>query len=449
MRHLKVAAIGLLATVVLVSCYWMGNIGQGGLTLDLSKIQPKQPGDVVRVYLLADGKLFSTGGGLPFSAEVPLQPYPDDSRISIQGLPVGPQYQALVGIGQVSAGIFYTNYYGESGLFIVSPGADTAVTVNTVYNQYPASFTSELIGKNLKGVINTGSWTFTADESRIYVCYNAGLLQGQYDLAADPRVSSYRVNSLSNDQAGFSGYSALINSNAGILPFDYTGESWVFDPSLTSTLGGSKSILESASFVDFSEHQDIFFRRADGIGGKSSASGEWVNVDVAGVLDMVVSANNACFATEGGAFALPPVFLTPDLAAQRVSFSAPAKILSLGFIPSGADAPKIIMGTTNGVWEADVISESPSINFATAAQIPETAGDSINMIEISTSSPDNHQAYLSRYWLYIRRTTPPLVVYRLPFFAVIPGRATGMAWDSFGKLYISGTEGLSVIDVGS
>jgi hypothetical protein len=53
---------------------------------------------------------------------------------------------------------------------------------------------------------------------------------------------------------------------------------------------------------------------------------------------------------------------------------------------------------------------------------------------------------LSRYWLYIRKYG---TLSKMPFFAVLPGRVTAMAWDSSWRLYISGTEGLSLINVGS
>jgi hypothetical protein len=451
MRHLKVAALGLLATALLVSCYWVGNFGKGGLTLEVPKMQAKAAGDVVRVYLLADGKLFSTGGGVPFCAEVVAQS--DTTQISIQGLPVGPQYQALVGVGTMSGGFFDVSNFGSSSLFSISPNADTAVTVNTQYLDFAGSisFALELLGKNLKGVTYAGSYAYTAEDSRIYACDSSGLIQAQYDF-------SYVINSLSADRGQLSTLlsAAFINSNIGVLPFNYSA-GWNFQTDFSSTLSGPKDILESGSFMVGADYA-LLFRRADGLGGTyvnqlakpTPTSWTWVNVDVAGVLDMALGTENAYFATEGGAFGLPPAFLsTPDLA-QRIPFSAPGKIQSLGWIPGGAAAPKIIMGTTSGVYESDVDEATGS--FTNLVPITDSSGnsiqDSIIMVELYPSSPDSYQAYLSRYWLYIRKTGYG-TIYRLPFFAVIPGRATGMAWDSSWRLYISGTEGLSVINVGS
>ena len=78
----------------------------------------------------------------------------------------------------------------------------------------------------------------------------------------------------------------------------------------------------------------------------------------------------------------------------------------------------------------------------------ETAGDSIERIAISSYN-SYAEAYLSRYYLYIRNWNgSSYYVDKMPFFAVVPGRATGLAWDLNGTLYISGTEGLAAIYVG-
>jgi len=455
MKRLSFFTICLLALTGLVSCYWMGNFNTGSLNMDFSGVQPRQSGDVVRVYLLANSLLFSTEGGVPFAAEVSLGT-DEETVIKIEGLPVGPRYQALVGVGPTDQGIFRVYYYGESEEFQISPGDD--ITVTTTLDYVPdfsgIHYSTDLMGKNLTGVAESGSEVYAAEASKLYLVYwdginNAVALADSYDLADDPDgegVKSYRVNGLSP------GYfsAARMNSNNGIVPF-YGGDGWNFDTTLSSALGGNKEIEESGVFsvsVDYA----LFFRRADGIGGVHTQGGvqqPWVNLDVSGVRDMVVSNNNAYFATEGGAFALPPAFLldsTPTLAEHQMNFSAPAEILSLEYLPIGVAADRLFMGTTNGVWEAQVTSETPTITFGTLTQIPETAGQNIDFIDISSAWPDANQAYLSRYFLYIRKYG---TVYKIPFFAVIPGKATGMSWTSDTKLYISGTEGLSVLWVGS
>jgi len=461
MKLLKVFAAVLVSAVALSSCYWTSNLGQGGLTIDFSQIQSKQAGDVVRVYLLADGKLFSTGGGVPFSAQVVIAPYPDETKVSIQGLPVGPQYQALLGVGPMSGGVFAPNSYGKSGLFQVSPGTDTTVPVslNSLYTFNGIYFSSELMGKNLKGAVGAGSFSaYTAEDSKLYLTnlyYDGALFTyvlsviSSYDLIADPNgdgVNSFRVNGLADDGAGLAS-DAFISAPNGVLPFNFTAvavPAWTFQPTFSSTLGGSKDILESADFFD-GTYYDFFFRRANGLGGFSTLASSWVNLDVPGVLDLAVSDKNAYFATESGAFALPPGFLTdstPTLAGHKVPFSAPADVVSLDFSPSSSF---LFMGTTNGVWEA-FVDEASGVNVGTATQIPETAGQKIEHIAVSRYNPSVNQAFLSNYWLYIRHYT---TVYEIPFFAVLPGKPTGMAWDSSGVLYISGTEGLSSVYVGA
>jgi len=453
MKRLSVFAICLLTLTGLVSCYWLGDYSTGDLSMDFSQVQARQAGDVVRIYLLANGLLFSTQSGVPFAAEVSLGTG-EETIIKIDGLPVGPRYQALVGVGPVDQGIFRVYYFGESEEFQISSGDN--ITVTTTLDYIPSFsgiyFSTDLMGKNLTGVVESGSDVYAAEASKLYLVYlNSGVvyLADSYDLADDPDgegVKSYRVNGLS--QGNY--WNALMNSNKGIVPF-YGGDGWGFDLPFSANLGGNKEIEES-DILSISTDLALFFRRADGIGGVyitgGVSQGSWINLDVNGVRDMVVSSNNAYFATEGGAFALPPAFLldsTPTLAEHQMSFSAPDEILSLGYKPPTAGPMTLFMGTTNGVWEAPVTSESP-VTLGTLTQIPETAGQTIDFIDISSVWTDANQAYLSRYFLYIRKYG---TVYKIPFFAVIPGKATGMTWSSDTKLYISGTEGLSVIYVGS
>jgi hypothetical protein len=167
---------------------------------------------------------------------------------------------------------------------------------------------------------------------------------------------------------------------------------------------------------------------------------------------MTVSLYNAYYAAGGTAFALPPAFLTdasPDLAGRRINLSSPAPVQSLGFRPAGAFAGGTIsLGTTNGLYQMDLTEStaSPYVSESSSpSQVLETAGDSIERIAISSYNTYN-EAYLSRYYLYIRYYYG---LYKVPFFAVVPGRATGLVWDSNGTLYISGTEGLAAIYVGN
>jgi hypothetical protein len=426
--------------------------------MDLSGLQSRAEGDIVRVYLLADGLLFSTGGGVPFAAEAAFSYSSSETRITIEGLPVGPIYQALVGVGYESGGLWNVDAYSESRLFQLSPNDETVVVMeNFVWPSFGISFAPDLRGKSLKGVAPAGGDVYTAEERKVYLLDGSSLaLYDQYDLAADPNefgVSTRRVLGLSDDRF-FLASDALLNTDAGVIPF-YGGDGWDFQSDFSAGLAGNRAILESGTqFLLPSQDNALFFRRADGLGGVYRpyllTFLPWVNLDVDGVRDMVLSQYNAYFATAGGAFALPPAFLqdlTPTLAEYRVPFSAPAEILSLGFKPSGA-APggTLFMGTTDGVWEV-AVDESEGISFlGTATQIPETDGERIERIAISESY--DLEAYISRYFLFVRKNE---IIDKMPFFAVIPGKATGMIWGGPGgdNLFISGSEGLSTILVGS
>lgn len=449
MKYLGSAALSLLLLFALASCYWMGNIDTGSVTMDFSQIQARQSGDIVRVYLLANGFLFSAGGGQPFAAEVPLgADY--TAVVKIDGLPVGPSYKALVGSGYIDQDIFYVDYYGESEEFDVSAGDNATVptTLGSVNYYWGFDYSTDLMGKNLVGVAAGSFYVYAAEANKIHAINSSTFaIPDSYDLA----VISRQVNGLSQDNSGLF-LDAFMDSNMGIVPFDYYGEGWDFDLSFSSMLEGKKEIEESDLFPSGSD-QAIFFRRENGIGGAFVSSDEisspdlwkWVNLDVSGARDMVLGENLAYFATDHSAFILPTSFLTdptPSISEHRTNFSAPAEILSLGCIPRVGAPDVLFMGTTNGVWQADVDEAKATIGNLT--QIPETAGETIEMIEVSSSG--SYQAFLSRYFLYIRNGS---YVDKYPFFAILPGKVTGMTWFGDSRLYISGTEGLSVLYISS
>ncbi len=324
------------------------------------------------MYLIADGLLFSTGGGVPFTAEISGEDEVD-KVISVEGLPVGPTYKAMVGWGPVSGGVFKPRFYGESPLFTIAPNAKTAVTVNTDWIPYYAdiSFSSDLLGRKLTGIVDDYSYLYVAEASRVYYVYysvpDIWYIQDSYDLATDPGgqgVSSIRINGLSK---GYLYGNSYIDGNDGILPF-WGGEGWSFDRTFTQALGGPRDIQGSGSFAVSGTATDytVFFRRDGGLGGTyvpSADSGDptlwkWANIDVAGASDLAVSGYNAYFAADGAVFALPPTFLqdtTPTLAEHRVDLPAPAPTKSLGFRPLIAAAGgTLTLGTTDGVWQAGV-----------------------------------------------------------------------------------------------
>ena len=120
---------------------------------------------------------------------------------------------------------------------------------------------------------------------------------------------------------------------------------------------------------------------------------------------MLVSNYNAYYAANGIAFALPPAFLqaaTPSIAAHRIDLPSPAPVQSLGFRPFAAGAGGTLsLGTTDGVWQVGVDESAGVVVSSGPTQILETAGDSIERIAISSYN-SRAEAYLSRYYLYIR-----------------------------------------------
>ena len=250
--------------------------------------------------------------------------YGEQQKIAIDGLPVGPKYKAIVGMGTVASGVFSPYYFGESAQFAITPNADTVVTIpqsSMLSLYYTAYYSPDLLGKNLKRLVDDSYSVFTAEERKIYHTSfdnfsSTWFLDDSYDLAADPwdfGTSSYLVNGIS--KGNFSS-NTFLDTNKGILPFN-RGEGWYFEPGFSAAL--STAVRQSGSFASASDYA-IFFRRDSGLGGTYVAydivlgyptpdAWKWVNLDIAGVTDMLVSNYNAYYAANGIAFALPPAFL--------------------------------------------------------------------------------------------------------------------------------------------
>jgi hypothetical protein len=470
MKRKALILLSLISLLALIStsCYWRPDSSLGSLRVDVSGIASRlgNTGDVIRVYLIADGLLFSAGGEAPFMAEVPASgDFSQEQKINISGLPVGPEYRVMVGLGPVNSGIFQPYNYADSGRLQVSPNADTAVRVTLQNISYPygyaPSFSPDLLGLELTGVVQSDYYDIYAAKADYlyYPYYGIPASWSLYD-SFDLTSESYRVNSLSRGASfGPLSVGTYLNSNKGIYQFT-NSDGFQIDASFSSTLSGTRDIRGSSSLtvpgtdVDYA----VFFRRNGGLGGtyvpyadsSDPSLWKWVNVEMAAVTDMTVSEYNAYYAANGKVFVLAPAYLRdPALAENRKNLSVPAPVQSLGFRPyvSGSPGGTLYMGTTDGVWEMDV-DESTSAPYVTPASSPiqaVAAGDRIERIAIN-SNTTYHEAYLSRYYLYIAKS---LNFYKIPFFAVIPGRATGMAWDNSWNLYISGTEGLSALYAGS
>ena len=465
MKKIVPGAAILMAVLTLASCFWRPDFSSGGISLDVSGIAPKDIGDVVRVYLIADGLLFSTGSGVPFAIEISGEEF-SEKIISIEGLPVGPTYQAMVGWGQLSGGVFRPRYYGESPQFTITPNVDTAVDVNTdvvSYDYMSISFSPDLMGRPLSGVVEDDNGGMNAAEAgRLH--YFSFSPPDSWNLTESLDLG-YRVYSLSpgTSLSGFAG--TYLNTESGIFSF-INSDGYQIDTTFSAALSGTRDIRGSGSFsLSVAGYTDyaIFFRRGGGLGGAYVAfdpglyaypaptAWNWLNRDVAGVTDMVVSENNAYYAAGGSLFALRPNYLKdPALPANRVGLPVPAPVQSLGFRPTGgAPGGTLWLGTTNGVWQmaVDETSGAPAASSATQDYpLDQAIVDSIELIAINNNS-GYHEAYLSRYYLYIVKSG--YLYCKIPFFAVVPGRATSMAWDSSYNLYIAGTEGLAAINIGS
>ena len=161
---------------------------------------------------------------------------------------------------------------------------------------------------------------------------------------------------------------------------------------------------------------------------------------------MVVSENNAYFRRRrkrlcpaSGLPAGPHTCPAP----RRPAGAGPGTVSGVPVL-AGACRGTLSLGTTDWVWQAEVDETRRGVtNYPALPRCMKPPGTA------SSGSPSPPTtATLRHTFPAITCTSARLTaVDKIPFFAVIPGRATGMAWDSNGTLYISGTEGLAAVDV--
>ncbi|MFO7780206.1 MAG: hypothetical protein R6W94_01115, partial [Spirochaetia bacterium] len=167
-RSTAIRLLTLAAALLIlgVSCYWTPqdeeNV-EGSLSLDMSSISTQADissgSDTARVYLLAErGKaqgLYPLGDGEDY-VDVDV-----DDTLTIDGIAPGFSYRVLISFGTDHGSWFEVTEYAESDPVEVESGAQAEVTVSvedaTQFLTYPSSGAAGLNGKELKGVVHSGS----------------------------------------------------------------------------------------------------------------------------------------------------------------------------------------------------------------------------------------------------------------------------------------------------
>jgi len=459
MKKLFLYIFLIISSMALVSCYWIAGTSGANLTLNLSGLSVKAPGDrYARIYLVANSRIYPLREDTEY-VEIPLAPISNpEIQLTLEDIPVGPLYRVWLSIGtEQSGGWFHTENWAESDTFELSPGQETVVPFSEQELLVsPFEPVGTVMGKKLKDVEHVGGMVYTADSETLYT----DLFSALTEIPLEP---TYTVNSLTKglDYSSQWGNQQLwINSNKGILPYVVTVAPY-FDTNFSSALG-PVSILDSAARNTTVQYQHIvFFRRENGLGGVLilpdfvPTDWTWVNKDYKGITDLIAAYGDstystyngdAYFASTTGAFRLASDLLTdPDLNKHRTPFSAPSRVISLGLQDINGDGDQIFMGTENGAWYA-----SPTYD-ASVIGVPqfETGTEGHRILMTSVSDYPHHRAYFSAIYLLIVTMNPSsgsetLSVY--PIVAGLPGKMTGMTWQTVTTddyyLYVSGEEGL-------
>jgi hypothetical protein len=450
----------LAAVLLLFSCAWLPNSGQGGLRLDLAPVASRGIGDYyARVWLVADGELLPLDAGRAYVAAQ--LSYDKSTTIVIEGIPVGPSYQVLLSMGRQEDGYFGTQQWGESADFELEQGQNTEVSITWASLPFfpPLYPVTDMMGKDLKGLLYDDEYSniYTA-ESRVAhrLSWPDLTLYDSYDLAQDLYefgVQDVIINSLSRGNNLYYNYpGSWINSNRGIIPFENV-EGWVFTPNFSQNLG-SLAVAESGVVPDDPDFK-VFYRQASSIGGTtvleamtySPESWTWVSKDLERVSDFLATTQHAYYATAGKGVRVGVDFLSPpySLSANRVDFSVPADILSFFFLDTQGVADELFMGTSDGVWRAPLDEFNENAAIKAPSRISGTEGYRFHMM--ATSDTNQYAAFLAGHDLFAYEVGSQQLR-RFPIAAGFPGQIRAMTIVNLGMaapdwtLLIAGEEGL-------
>ena len=172
MKKLILYTILLVIFMALLSCYWISGNAVSNITLNLSGVSAKGPGDqYARVYLLADNKIYTLREGREY-VEILIPESNPEIRLTLEDIPIGPTYRVWLSIGtEQSGGWFLTDYWAESKTFELSPGQEIIApfTEAELFSNPVFQPNWNAMGKSLKGVVvDEVNNIITADEATMY-----------------------------------------------------------------------------------------------------------------------------------------------------------------------------------------------------------------------------------------------------------------------------------------
>ncbi len=493
MKRIVGFAVILIASIALSSCYIMSAGNTGSISISVPTVTPKtvtsaggtSVGDQIRVYLytyaMNDDVHYSLytfpGSDTPYKqVSNPSGASQSSITIPVENLPSG-YWQVLVATGtELKDHFLSVKYYGHSKAFHLAPGVETPIALTL--NHTPFSINPDLLGSDVVGVREFNGSIYAATPSAVYDGPAAGqsALETTGSMVTNSTLTAVAANgnsieSLSDGYVNSTTKALFLNTaNKAIVPYAGSTVYSDFSKNLLSEPGLSLPLkkLVSGAFPSANPvGAAVFFQSSGGLGGTpildtdSLPPTAWLYLDtseiVAGQPLYGFTTHNgfAYVASKMGAFRLNyesfngavSDILNPSsgTGTAEISLGKDVVIKSIAIDDTNST---IYLGTTNGVYKAD-LTETSSTPIQNAKLLEWTKGDSFNKIAINSAGDI---AMRSRYNLYIEDGTGTHAysfISGLPVSSDSEGALTSMSWGTGSNaktLYIAGNEGLVAID---
>ncbi len=483
---IKLPGIALIAGLILTGCYVLVGEGVGSVGIELpdaSSTGDPSDQEIARIYLLNGTSLVEIGNTTPYKVVDLLTVV---NEVSIGPVPSGPGYQVILVLGDpVTAGevdIFVPERYAVSATFAVIAGQATPVELVSVAS--PFSHVPDLLGEDLKGIVNVYRGPdppdpvdfkfYTASAREAFELSNLLTVTATAALPEGEDANSVGVGALVNEPYPV----PWINTTEGIIPYlggtSFSVAELDFDADypLDSTF---PPVLDSGAFIAEKQapfppgEYDLFgwFQVDGGLGGVFDEDDtydpgpkQWLDdIDLSTfisgqpVSDLVVDDSTGSiqgyFASKLGAFMLPEVVLTDPLIdtvkeiLEEASFfevaidGEKATITELAMVGT-----KLYLGTNRGV----VSVQKADLGLAmipTSDLVTEALGRTVRDMAIGSA----YHAILTDHFLIVSSNggTSYSVV---PIYAGIVTAPTGLFLDEgSGVVLITGETGIATLDI--
>lgn len=490
--HFILSALVILPILLLVaSCYWNPQSGDGGLTVNVGSTSraaaaPSPPSvSFARAYLYTDNMnaRVDVGDGKPY-VETTVQS--GGGTISLDHIPAGNGYELVVTLGNKPDGSTYVPAeYGVSPQFDVVAGHETAVHISTLLTTQllfasPSTFTyaPEFLGRAVTGVVVAlGSDVGVSTSSAGFVGSGGGgppVTYLSFSPADGSSVNSISYASLQN------GAEYWLNTSTGIKEFTYNANGGFYQQVFNLPPNEpSKNVLQSGAYSIGSiiPAYGIFYQTNSGFSGIYDAvgangpSGTWLDFALPSSLAnrpvpaFAISTMNLLtyFATSDGAFAADNKILTPGdnnfawISSNAALFTLSNNQIALNIASFALAAVNSVedlyIGTNDGLYKTQasnvnsLVGTGQSVDLTSVATLlPGSSGHAYGKIATAAGATSTYVAAASDHVMYLNTGGSGQII---PLQAITLGTFRGVAIVSQTSTYVvvAGSEGLTYISL--